>query len=76
MLEYGQGVGQVSGQAGGSGGSGGGGVIGNGAPNDLGAAFGDMVGDAVHTISTMPPAMLVAGAIIILLGLIFLRRAF
>jgi hypothetical protein len=69
MVEYGNGVSQVAGKV--NGGSGGGGQS-----VDMGASVSQFVTDSMHTISTMPPAYLVAGAIIIFLGLIMLRRAF
>ena len=69
MVEYGNGVGQVAGKA--AGGSGGGGQS-----VDMGASVSQFVTNSMHTISTMPPAYLVVGAIIIFLGLIMLRRAF
>jgi hypothetical protein len=68
MLEYGNGVGQVAGRSGGTG-SGGGSV-------DVGASLSQLVNDSVHTISTMPPAGLLAGAVIVVLGLMMLRRVF
>ena len=72
MVEYGNGIGQVAG------GGGGGGAAGAGADRsvDVGAAMGNFVTDSVQAISTMPPAMLVAGFVIIVLGLLFLKRAF
>jgi hypothetical protein len=69
MVEYGNGVGQVAGKV--AGGSGGGAQT-----VDVGASVSQFVTDSMHTISTMPPAYLVAGAIVIFLGLIMLRRAF
>ena len=68
MVEYGNGVGQGAGQAGG--GSGGGQSL------DAGAAMGQFVTDSVNTISTMPPAALLAGLVVILVGLMLLKRAF
>jgi hypothetical protein len=68
MVEYGNGVGQVAGKVGG--GSGGGQSV------DMGASVSQFLTDSMHTISTMPPAYLVAGAVVIFLGLIMLRRAF
>jgi hypothetical protein len=68
MVEYGNGVGQVAGRAGG--GSGGGGST------DVGASLGQFVNDSAHTISTMPPAALLAGVVIIFLGLMVLKRVF
>jgi hypothetical protein len=68
VVEYGNGIGQVAGQAGG--GSGGG-------PVDAGAGVGQLVANATQTLSTMPPAVLVVGAIaLVFLALIILRRAF
>jgi hypothetical protein len=43
---------------------------------DVGASMGQFVSNSVHTISTMPPAYLVVGIVVIFLGLIMLRRAF
>jgi hypothetical protein len=68
MVEYGNGVGQVAGRSGG-GGTG-------GTSMDVGAQLSQFVTDSAHTISTMPPAALVAGVVIILIGLMMLRRAF
>jgi hypothetical protein len=68
MLEYGNGVGQVAGRSGG-GGTG-------GQSMDVGASLSQLVTDSAHTISTLPPAALVAGVVLIFLGLMFLRRAF
>lgn len=69
MVEYGNGVGQVAGQA--AGGSGGGGQT-----VDMGASVSRFMTDSIHTISTMPPAYLVIGLIVVFLGLVMLRRAF
>lgn len=69
MIEYGNDVGQVAGRAGG-------GAVTGGQPVDVGASMGQFVTDAGHTLSTMPPAYLLAGVVVIILGLIFLRRAF
>jgi hypothetical protein len=68
MVEYGNGVGQVAGRSGG-GGTG-------GQSMDVGASLGQFVTDSAHTISTMPPAALLAGVVLILVGLMMLRRAF
>ena len=69
MVEYGSGVGDVAGKAAG-------GSSGAGQPVDMGASVGHFVTSSMHTLSTMPPAYLVAGVVIIFVGLIFLRRAF
>jgi hypothetical protein len=66
MLEYGNGVGQVAGGSGGNGGS----------SADVGASLAQMVNDSAQTISTMPPATLLAGLVIIVLGLFVLKRVF
>ena len=68
MVEYGNGVGQVAGRAGG--GSGG------GRSTDIGASLGQLVSDSAHTISTMPPAALLVGVVVIFLGLMVLKRVF
>ena len=68
MVEYGNGVGQATGIAGGSGGGGG--------SMDAGAAFGQFISNSVHTISSLPPSTLIIGFVVIVLGLIFLKRAF
>jgi hypothetical protein len=67
MLEYGNGVGQVAGRAGGGG---------DGRSVDVGASLGQFVNDSAHTISTMPPAALLAGLVVVVLGLVMLRRVF
>ncbi len=67
MVEYGQGIGQVSGQ-GGSGGQGGGG--------DMGAAAADFVSSAVDRVAALPPEGLLLLALAILAGLFILKRAF
>lgn len=69
MVEYGNGVGQVAGQVGGGAGGGGQSV-------DLGASLGHFVTTSMQTLSTVPPAYLVAGFVIIVLGLVMLKRAF
>jgi hypothetical protein len=69
MLEYGNGVGEVAGRATGGGGA-------SGPSTDMGATLGQFVTDSVNTISTMPPAALLAGVVLIFLGLILLKRAF
>jgi len=66
MVEYGNGVSQGAGQVGG--GHGGGGSV------DVGAAVGDWIANAGHTIATMPPAELAVLIIALLAGLFLLRR--
>ena len=66
MAEYGNGVGQATGAAGGSGGGGGG---------DVGAAIGQFFGDAINTVTTTPPEILVLWVVVILCGLFILKRA-
>ena len=69
MVEYGNGVSQVGGQvAGGS----------QGGPRtmDVGASVAQFFTSSAHTISTLPPGVLVAGCVVILLGLLMLKRAF
>jgi hypothetical protein len=68
MVEYGNGIGQTTGAAGGSGGG--------GAQMDAGAALGNFVDNAAYTISTMPPAQLALLVIVVIVGLVILKRAF
>lgn len=67
MVEYGNGVGEVAGQAGGSGGSG---------SMDVGASLSRFVTDSVDTISSSTPLTLFAIFLVIVVGLIVLKRAF
>jgi hypothetical protein len=67
MVEYGNGVGQVAGGSGGKLGGGGG---------DLGGQFVNFVTDSVHTISALPPETLLLIAIVAIVGLFVLKRAF
>jgi hypothetical protein len=69
MVEYGNGVGQATGVA--TGGSGGG-----GGSMDAGAAFGQFVNNAVHTISTMPPTQLALLVVVVVVGFLIFKRAF
>jgi hypothetical protein len=69
MVEYGNGVSQVSGQAGGGGGGGGQTV-------DVGASVVHSIGHTVDQIAALPPHILIIAAIAILFGLILLKRAF
>ena len=66
MIEYGNGVGQATGQAGG----------GNGGQLDWGASIGRFLNDSAHAASTLPPLTLVAIVVILVVGLIVLRRVF
>ena len=66
MAEYGQAVGQVSGQGGGGGGG----------PQDIGGAAMDFVTHAVDRVSALPVETQVIIVVLLLLGLIVLRRAF
>lgn len=78
MVEYGNGIGQVSGQAGRAGGGGavgGGGTVGGG-PNDLGAAAADFVSDSVERLMALPPETLVLMLVVAVVGFVFLKRAF
>jgi hypothetical protein len=71
MIEYGHGVGGATGQGGGGGAGGAG-----GGPADIGAGAVDFVGDAVNRVAALPPEGLLLLAIIVLGGLIVLKRAF
>jgi hypothetical protein len=70
MVEYGNGVGTTTGLGGGGGGAQGGGS------GDAGAAIGQFVDNAAHTISTMPPMQLALLVVIVIVGFVILRRAF
>jgi hypothetical protein len=43
---------------------------------DAGAALGQFVNNAVHTISTMPPTQLALLVVIVVVGLVIFKRAF
>lgn len=72
MVEYGQGVGEVSGGVSG----GGGGNPFGGSPPDVGARVVNWFGDTVETIVALPPHMLVLLGVAVLFVLFVLRRAF
>jgi hypothetical protein len=74
MVEYGHGVGQVSGQSGGGGGGGTG--LGNGGPTDIGASVSGFISDSVDRIAALPPEMLLLLVVLVFAGLIVLKRAF
>ena len=65
MVEYGNGVGEVAGRSGGG-----------GQTMDVGASLSQLVTDSAHTISTMPPAALLLGVVVIIVGLMVLKRVF
>lgn len=65
MVEYGNGVGEVAGRSGGGGRS-----------MDVGASLSQLVTDSVNTISTMPPAALLLGIVVIVVGFMMLKRVF
>jgi hypothetical protein len=69
MVEYGNGVSGVSGQVSG-------GTSGAGRTIDVGAQAGQFINDSVHTLSTMPPAALLALVVVVFFGLLLLKRAF
>ena len=67
MVEYGNGVGEVAGRATGGGG---------GQSTDVGAALAQAVNESVATLSTMPPLALLAGVVVVIVGLMLVRKAF
>jgi hypothetical protein len=71
MIEYGHGVGGATGQGGGGAGGGGG-----GGSMDFGAGAVDFVSDAVDRVAALPPEGLLLLGVIVLGGLIVLKRAF
>ena len=69
MVEYGNGVSGVAGQVAG-------GTTEGTRSVDVGAGASQFITDSVHTLSTLPPAGLLALVVVVFLGLIILRRAF
>jgi hypothetical protein len=69
MVEYGNGVSGVAGEVAGGTGT-------TGRTIDLGAQAGQFLSDSVQTLSALPPAALLALAVVVILGLLLLRRAF
>jgi hypothetical protein len=70
MVEYGGGIEHgPAGQVGGGSPPLGGGAV------DIGASVGDFVNNAVNTVSTMEPGLLIVWVVGILFGLALLRRA-
>ena len=74
MVEYGGGINQ--GPAGQVSGGGGGGAPDLGTPVDLFGSAGNLMNDAMSWISVQPLEVLVAGALIVLVSLAILKRAF
>jgi hypothetical protein len=68
MAEYGEGVGRATGAGGAVGG-------GAGGSQDLGAGVTSFVHNAVHTLQVMPPEQLLLLAVVVLAGVVFLRKA-
>lgn len=69
MVEYGNGVSGVAGEVAGT----------TGAPGrsiDVGATAGQFISDSVATLSTLPPAALLALGVAVVFGLLMLRKAF
>ena len=69
MVEYGNGVGEVAGRSTGGGGS---------QSMDVGAALAQAVNDSVttlSTLSTMPPVALLAGVVVVIVGLMLVKKA-
>ena len=67
MVEYGNGVGEVAGGSRGTLGGGGG---------DLGGQFVNFLTDSAHKISTLPTETLLLIVVVLIVGLIVLKRAF
>ena len=68
MAEYGEGVGHATGAGKALGGSAGG-------SQDPGAGVTAFVNNAVHTVQVMPPEQLLLLVVVVLAGLVFLRKA-
>lgn len=75
MVEYGNGVGEVSGRAGGAGSGSGGSVIDGIGPTDLVDHVGAFVTNTIDNVMALPPEMMVLLAIAVLAGLVLVRRA-
>lgn len=69
MAEYGRGIGEVAGRSGGGGQA-------PGQTTDLGATFMDFVTNSVDRVAALEPGALITLAVIVLLGLVVLKRAF
>jgi hypothetical protein len=69
MVEYGNGVSQVGGQVAG-------GSDGGGRSIDVGASAGQLISNSVDMLSTLPPAALLGLFVVVVLGLLILKRAF
>lgn len=73
MIEYGHGVGEVSGRATGGEGN----PVGNGGGSgDVGGAAVDALSGAVDRVAALPPEQLLLAGIMVLAGLVVLKRAF
>jgi hypothetical protein len=70
MVEYGNGVSGVAGQVAGTTGGPGGRTI------DVGATAGQFISDSMTTLSALPPAALLGLGVLVLLGLVMVRKAF
>ncbi len=69
MVEYGNGVSGVAGQVAG-------GANDPGRSVDVGASANQFLTDSLHTLSTLPPAALLALVVVLFIGVIALKRAF
>jgi hypothetical protein len=69
MVEYGNGVSGVAGQVAGGSGT-------TTRSVDVGAQASQFITDSVHTLSTMPPAGLLALAVVVFVGFLLLKKAF
>jgi hypothetical protein len=69
MAEYGNGVSGVAGQVAG-------GASDPGRSVDVGASANLFITNSLHTLSTLPPAALLALVVVLVIGLIALKRAF
>ena len=69
MVEYGNSTSGVAGQVAGTTG-------GPGRSIDVGATAGQFISDSVATLSTLPPAALLALGVAVVFGLLMLRKAF
>ena len=75
MVEYGNGVGEVSGRAGGAFSVSGGSFIDGVGRTDLADQVGTFVTNTIDNVLALPPEMLILLAIAVLAGLVLVRRA-
>ena len=69
MVEYGGAVGEVGGQVAGGSGAGGRSI-------DVGASASQFITNTIDTLSSLPPIGLLAMVVVVVIGLVIVKRAF